>query len=73
MASSAFTRRRFLISAAAATSSAWLLAACVGELRIFFTIALRLLLPGSVIPLVVAFVLLQRYWQSGLATGGVKA
>ena len=106
----------------------------VGELRIFFTVALRLLLPGSVtvllftlvatwnnyflplimlnsadlfplpvglalwqstaaggsgsralfstvitgsllsiIPLVIAFVFLQRYWQSGLATGGVKA
>jgi len=106
----------------------------VGELRIFFTVALRLLLPGSVtvllfslvatwnnyflplimlntqekfpltvglalwqstaaggsgsralfstvitgsllsiIPLVVAFLFLQRYWQSGLATGGVKA
>jgi multiple sugar transport system permease protein len=106
----------------------------VGELRIFFTIAFRLLLPGSVtvllfalvaswnnyflplimlnspdkfplpvglaqwqstaaagsgaqalfstiitgsllsvIPLVVAFLLLQRYWQSGLAAGGVKA
>ncbi|MER6115024.1 carbohydrate ABC transporter permease [Streptomyces sp. NPDC001743] len=26
----------------------------------------------SVLPLVVAFLLLQRYWQSGLATGGVK-
>ena len=26
----------------------------------------------SVIPLVVAFLFLQRYWQSGLATGGVK-
>jgi multiple sugar transport system permease protein len=26
----------------------------------------------SVIPLMVAFLLLQRYWQSGLATGGVK-
>jgi multiple sugar transport system permease protein len=26
----------------------------------------------SVIPLVVAFLLLQRYWQSGLAAGGVK-
>ncbi|ELP67496.1 carbohydrate ABC transporter permease [Streptomyces turgidiscabies] len=26
----------------------------------------------SVIPLVVAFLMLQRYWQSGLATGGVK-
>ena len=106
-----------------------------GELRIFFTIALRLLAPGlvtvvlftlvatwnnyflplimlndpqlypvtvglsswasqafgggsgansnmlalvvtgsliSIIPLVVAFLLLQRYWQSGLAAGGVK-
>ncbi|HLM22448.1 MAG TPA: carbohydrate ABC transporter permease [Propionibacteriaceae bacterium] len=106
----------------------------VGELRIFFTVAFRLLLPGSItvllfslvatwnnyflplimlnsedkfpltvglalwqstasagsgsqalfstiitgsllsiIPLVVAFLFLQRYWQSGLATGGVKA
>jgi multiple sugar transport system permease protein len=106
----------------------------VGELRIFFTVALRLLLPGSItvllfslvatwnnyflplimlntaekfpltvglalwqstaaggsgsralfstvitgsllsiIPLMVAFLFLQRYWQSGLATGGVKA
>jgi multiple sugar transport system permease protein len=106
----------------------------VGELRIFFTVAFRLLLPGSVtvllfslvatwnnyflplimlnsadkfpltvglalwqstaaagsgsqalfstiitgsllsiVPLVIAFLLLQRYWQSGLATGGVKA
>jgi multiple sugar transport system permease protein len=26
----------------------------------------------SVVPLVIAFLLLQRYWQSGLATGGVK-
>ncbi|TLS47207.1 carbohydrate ABC transporter permease [Streptomyces montanus] len=26
----------------------------------------------SIIPLIVAFLLLQRYWQSGLATGGVK-
>jgi multiple sugar transport system permease protein len=26
----------------------------------------------SIIPLVAAFLLLQRYWQSGLATGGVK-
>ena len=106
----------------------------VGELRIFFTVALRLLIPGSVtvllfslvatwnnyflplimlnspskfplpvglalwqstasggsgsqalfstvitgsllsiIPLVVAFLFLQRYWQSGLGAGGVKA
>ena len=26
----------------------------------------------SIVPLVVAFLLLQRYWQSGLATGSVK-
>jgi multiple sugar transport system permease protein len=26
----------------------------------------------SIVPLIVAFLLLQRYWQSGLATGGVK-
>jgi len=26
----------------------------------------------SIIPLIVAFLVLQRYWQSGLATGGVK-
>jgi multiple sugar transport system permease protein len=106
----------------------------VGELRIFFTIGLRLMLPGSVtvllfalvaswnnyflplimlnspekfplpvglaqwqstatggsgsqalfstvitgsllsiIPLVIAFLFLSRYWQSGLAAGGVKA
>jgi multiple sugar transport system permease protein len=106
----------------------------VGELRIFFTIGLRLLLPGSItvllfalvaswnnyflplimlnspekfplpvglaqwqstatggsgsqalfstvitgsllsiIPLVIAFLFLSRYWQSGLAAGGVKA
>jgi multiple sugar transport system permease protein len=106
----------------------------VGELRIFFTVALRLLLPGtvtvllftlvatwnnyflplimlnssdlfplpvglalwqstaaggsgsralfstvitgsllSIIPLVIAFLFLQRYWQSGLTTGGVTA
>jgi multiple sugar transport system permease protein len=106
----------------------------VGELRIFFTIGLRLMLPGSItvllfalvaswnnyflplimlnspekfplpvglaqwqstatggsgsqalfstvitgsllsiIPLVIAFLFLSRYWQSGLAAGGVKA
>jgi multiple sugar transport system permease protein len=105
----------------------------VGELRIFFTIAFRLLLPGSVtvllfslvatwnnyflplvqlsepkwypltvglaqwnqqanasggstaafnlvitgslisvVPLIIAFIFLQRFWQSGLGTGGVK-
>ena len=27
----------------------------------------------SIIPLVVAFLFLQRYWQSGLSAGGVKA
>lgn len=27
---------------------------------------------GSVIPLVIAFVFLQRFWQSGLAAGSVK-
>jgi len=26
----------------------------------------------SIIPLIIAFLYLQRYWQSGLATGGVK-
>ncbi len=26
----------------------------------------------AVLPLIVAFVFLQRYWQSGIATGGVK-
>jgi len=32
---------------------------------------LEQLLPPAIVPLVVAF-LLQRYWQSGLATGSVK-
>jgi multiple sugar transport system permease protein len=26
----------------------------------------------SVVPLIIAFIFLQRYWQSGLGTGGVK-
>jgi multiple sugar transport system permease protein len=26
----------------------------------------------SIIPLIIAFLLLQRYWQSGLASGAVK-
>jgi multiple sugar transport system permease protein len=26
----------------------------------------------SIIPLIIAFLYLQRYWQTGLATGGVK-
>ena len=37
--------------------------------------ATALLLCGSlvaIVPMILAFVLLQRYWQSGLATGGVK-
>ena len=33
---------------------------------------LEQLLPPAIVPLVVAFLLLQRYWQSGLATGSVK-
>jgi multiple sugar transport system permease protein len=27
----------------------------------------------SILPMIAAFLFLQRYWQSGLATGGVKA
>ncbi|MCW2810509.1 MAG: carbohydrate transporter permease, partial [Friedmanniella sp.] len=27
----------------------------------------------SVVPLILAFIFLQRFWQSGLASGGVKA
>ena len=27
----------------------------------------------SIVPLIIAFLYLQRYWQTGLATGGVKA
>jgi multiple sugar transport system permease protein len=27
----------------------------------------------SIIPLILAFLFLQRFWQSGLSTGGVKA
>jgi multiple sugar transport system permease protein len=26
----------------------------------------------AIVPLIAAFLLLQRYWQTGLATGGVK-
>jgi len=26
----------------------------------------------SILPLIIAFLYLQRYWQTGLATGGVK-
>jgi len=89
----------------------------VGEVRIFFQVAFRLLMPGavtvllftpekfpipvglaqwqstssagsggqalfstvitgsmvSVVPLILAFIFLQRFWQSGLSSGGVKA
>ena len=27
----------------------------------------------AIIPLIIAFLFLQRYWQSGLASGGIKA
>ena len=39
------------------------------------TSAFNLVITGaliSVVPLIIAFVFLQRYWQSGLGTGGVK-
>jgi multiple sugar transport system permease protein len=39
------------------------------------TAAFNLVITGSlisIVPLIVAFVFLQRYWQSGLSTGGVK-
>ena len=26
----------------------------------------------SIVPLIIAFIFLQRYWQSGLGSGGVK-
>jgi multiple sugar transport system permease protein len=42
-----------------------------GSRALFSTVITGSLL--SIIPLVVAFLFLQRYWQSGLATGGVKA
>ncbi|HJQ86519.1 MAG TPA: carbohydrate ABC transporter permease, partial [Propionibacteriaceae bacterium] len=42
-----------------------------GSQALFSTIITGSLL--SIVPLVIAFLLLQRYWQSGLATGGVKA
>jgi multiple sugar transport system permease protein len=42
-----------------------------GAQALFSTVITGSLL--AIIPLVVAFLLLQRYWQSGLATGGVKA
>jgi multiple sugar transport system permease protein len=36
----------------------------------------NLVITGSfltIVPIVIAFLLLQRYWQSGLSAGGVKA
>jgi multiple sugar transport system permease protein len=42
-----------------------------GSRALFSTVITGSLL--SIIPLVIAFLFLQRYWQSGLATGGVKA
>ena len=42
-----------------------------GAQALFSTVITGSLL--AIIPLVVAFLFLQRYWQSGLATGGVKA
>ena len=39
------------------------------------TSAFNLVITGaliSVVPLIIAFVFLQRYWQSGLGAGGVK-
>ena len=42
-----------------------------GSQALFSTVITGSLL--SIIPLVVAFLFLQRYWQSGLAAGGVKA
>ena len=43
----------------------------VGPPALFSTVITGSLL--SIIPLIGAFLFLQRYWQSGLATGGVKA
>ena len=42
-----------------------------GSQALFSTVITGSLL--SIIPLVIAFLFLQRYWQSGLAAGGVKA
>ena len=42
-----------------------------GSQALFSTIITGSLL--SIIPLVIAFLFLSRYWESGLATGGVKA
>ena len=42
-----------------------------GSQALFSTVITGSLL--SIVPLVLAFLFLQRYWQSGLATGGVKA
>jgi multiple sugar transport system permease protein len=42
-----------------------------GSQALFSTVITGSLL--SIIPLVIAFLFLSRYWQSGLAAGGVKA
>ena len=42
-----------------------------GSQALFSTVITGSLL--SILPLVIAFLFLQRYWQSGLAAGGVKA
>jgi multiple sugar transport system permease protein len=41
-----------------------------GAQALFSTVITGSLL--SIIPLIAAFLFLQRYWQTGLATGGVK-
>ena len=41
-----------------------------GAQAVFSTVITGSLL--SIIPLIAAFLFLQRYWQTGLATGGVK-
>ena len=45
-------------------------AAGSGSQALFSTVITGALV--SIIPLMVAFLVLQRYWQSGLSTGGVK-
>ncbi len=44
------------------------------ELSIIFFLQLFVIVGAlvSIVPLILAFVLLQRFWQSGLAAGGVK-
>jgi ABC-type glycerol-3-phosphate transport system permease component len=69
--------RRALLRAAAATGGAALLPSCAlgrrgrpaGRRQIIRAVTGSLI---SIIPLVAAFLMLQRYWQSGLTAGGVK-